>query len=423
MPSLPQVLRIKPFRDLYIGQTASQLGDSIYFLVFLFLADAVAKDARITALVATLQALPFVFLGPIAGVVADRYDRKVVMVAADIASTVLMGGLAVYAWFQPMPPVWVLCASAFTMSCVNAFFMPARSAAIPQLVGEANVQEATGLAMMTQQVMGLIGLGVSAGVLAGVFAKWPQYFLLLSAAANSLTFLVSALYILRLPTLVPAREDSGAEPSRSSVKAASRSIVSDAREGFRAIFADHVLRTALPISAVSTLFMSGFMVVYLVVNRVWYGGSFATLAGLELGFVVPMAIFSLLAGSYKVKRMGLVFANIHIALGLMVAAFTFARPYWAFMAVNILAGIVLPYLMVPFQAFIQTAVPDALRGRVNSAWMMVSMGMQPIGLMLTGVLLAVMDPGAVFVVMGLGMALAGAAGLADRRFVSHRSEV
>lgn len=421
---LPAPLKVKDYRNLFIGQTVSQLGDSVYYLVFLFLADSLAKDPRVTGLVALLQALPFVLFGPLAGVAADRFDRRKLMLSADIASTVLMGGLALSALWVPVPPIPILCAAAFCMSTINVFFMPARSAAIPKVVGQDLVQEATGLAMMSQQLMGMLGLGLSAGVLAVVFAKFPGLFFMVAAGANAATFLVSAVFIARLPGLIPDKSpDEETGPiDQHPFRHAWGKVVAESKAGLAAIKANPVTRIGLPISAVSTIFMSGFMVAYLQVNREWYDGKFTTLAWLELGFVVPMAIFSLFAGGFKVKRMGLTFTLMHVVLGVLVALFALCRPYWAFMALNAVCGIILPYLIVPFSAFLQTEMPDEVRGRVNATWNMVAMGAQPLGLVLTGFLLATAGTAASFVVMGLGMAIAGAAGFLNRPFVTYESK-
>ena len=420
---LPAPLQVKNYRNLFIGQTVSQLGDSVYYLVFLFLADHIAQDARVTGLVALLQALPFVLFGPLAGVAADRYDRRRTMLWADLLSTLFMGGLAVSALWIPVPPIPVLCVAAFVMSSVNVFFMPAKSAAIPRLVGEELIQEATGLAMMAQQMMGMVGLGISAGVLAVLFAKWPGMFFMVSAAANALTFLVSAYFIRKLPALVPDRSaeiGDGPVDTHPFLHAWGK-VVAEAKEGMTAIRSNPVTRIGLPISAVSTVFTSGFMVAYLQVNREWYDGQFMTLAWLELGFVVPMAVFSLVAGRFKVKRMGLTFALMHVGLGLLVALFAVCRPYWAFMTVNAVCGIVLPYFIVPFQAFLQVAMPDEVRGRVSATWNMVAMGAQPLGLLLTGLLLGTAGTAWAFVVMGFGMAIAGAAGFLNRPFIAYET--
>ena len=86
----------------------SQLGDAVYFLVFLFLAQKVSGNPAVVGLVMALAALPFIVLGPIAGVAADKVDRRKLMAGADFASALILAGFAVYAYFEPLPPIWLI---------------------------------------------------------------------------------------------------------------------------------------------------------------------------------------------------------------------------------------------------------------------------------------------------------------------------
>lgn len=408
------VLKIKSFRDLFLGQTISQFGDSVYFLVFLFMAEKVSGDPMVVGLVGVLQAVPYVLFGPLAGVLADRLDRRSLMVFSDVASVVFMGALSVYAWFMPTPAVWVLCLAAFGMATVNTFFGPARSAAIPRLVPSEKVSEALSLAIATQQIMFMLGMALSAGVLGVVYSVAPGKFFFLAAAINTVTFVGSAWFLSRLPAIVPERE--GLAESGGLGDALGR-FWGETLEGFRAVRSDPVVGVALPMNVLATLAVAPFMLVYVEVNAEWYGGTFGRLALIELSFAFVTMVTSLWLGRRRVSRPGLAFAWGTMALGVLVLVMaTGEGRYWWFLALNAACGFAFPFVILPVTAYIQVAIRDELRGRVNSAWTMASMAAQPAGIVAMAPVLKYWGLTGAFLVMGFGLGGAAIYGLVRRQF-------
>lgn len=403
---LPAILEIKAFRDLWIGQTASQLGDSVYFLVFLFVADKVSEDPKVVGIVAVLMAIPFVIFGPLAGIAADRIDRRLLMIWSDFSSFLIVLVLGVYTIWFPLPSIPVLCVAAFFLSTVNTFFMPARSAAIPRLVPEDRLMEANGFAMASQQVVGMMGVAFSVSVLAPIDSNAPDHFFRMAVFFNGVTFLVSALLLRKLPAMKVEREVEDVSPWEV--------VKRDLRLGLKAVGKDPVLRAALPIQMTISLFISGFMVVYVSVNRLWYGGQFWTLAVIELSYFVMMMVFSLVLSRRTVKFPGKAFAWGIGLVGLCVAAMGFAKPFPLFVLANMACGVVLPWVFIPMNVYLQAAVEDDVRGKVNSAWSMVSMAAQPVGIAVVSIMLAFLGNEGTFIAMGVGMALPGFLGLLHR---------
>lgn len=405
MAALPGVLRIREFRDLWIAQTVSILGDSIYFLVFLFMAGKVSSDNFQVGLVMTASAAPFLLLSPYAGVIADRLDRRKIMAFADFASAALTLGLAGFAWFEPLPSNWVIGSFAFALSCVNAFFMPARMAALPRLVPESVLAEANGVFMTTQQIVWMIGMALSASVLAYIEKMLPNSFLFAAALFNSATFLFSSYWVLRLPKILPQMSEQGEEPKRGWV---------EFKQGLRVVLGDPVMRIALPVNVLSQMFISGFLIAYLAVNKAWFGDRFGTLALIELSFAVSMAAFGLVVGRLNIRRPGFAFLFATGIVGLTVLAMGWARELWLFVFWNVAAGIVIPFAWIPIQTYIQAGFADSVRGRVSSAWVGTQMSVQPIGLLGIGPLIDWLGLTGAFVVIGGGMALASFAGLGSK---------
>lgn len=409
-PTYRDVLTLAPFRHLWIGQAVSQLGDAFYYLIFLFMVDRITGDPRLVGYNGVVQTLPYLLFSLHAGVVADRVDRRRIMLFADYASALLLALFAVTLLVDPTPPVASLFAAGFLLSLINVFFAPAKGAAIPRLVPPALLLPANALSQATQNLMPLIGLGLSGTVLGALYALSPNYFFLSAVLLNALSFAVSGLYIRLLPPLPP---EPGVEKKRPS---------QELQEGLAYLRGNRVLLMLAVLSLLVQLFISPFMVAYVTVNREWFGGGFGTLALFEFSFMVGMVLSSVVVGRLPLKEPGRAFIWGLAVVGLTVAAMAYSRsPFW-FTFWNFAAGIALPFAQIPMNTYVQATVPDAFRGRVNAVLTMVSMGVQPVGAGLAGLILAAIGIGPMFLLMGLGMGFAALVGLTDRQFREARLE-
>jgi MFS family permease len=390
------VLRIRAFRDLWIGQTVSQFGDAVYGMLFIYMADKVTRNPAIVGLVAALAALPFLIVGPFAGVVADRADRRKIMLASDLFSALILGGFVFVLAKWPVPPVWTILATPFALSSVNVFFMPARGASLPRLVPEERLLEANALSSSTMHLMNNAGLILAGVVLAPLEAADPRRFFTYAVLVNLVTFLVSAGFVSRLPSLVPKRDGEGLKLWSEDLK-----------EGGKAVWTRPALRAMMSANLVMNLAIAGFMVVYTATNRAWFGGDFRSLAVIELTFTVPLVVASLLVGKANVTRVGVAYAVCLGVVGACVAAMGVARDLWLYCVLNASCGLVLPFASIPAMTYMSLAVPDAVRGRVQSVASMVSAGVQPLGAGLTGLGLKGIGLSGMYFVMGVGTALPG----------------
>lgn len=400
------VLKNKDFRNLWIGQAVSQFGDALYALLFLFMVDKLTGSAAMVGYVGAIQALPFILLGPFAGVIADRMDRRGIMLSADMVSAVILLAFSALLLIAPKPPVMMIFAVAGLLSVVNVFFLPAKSAAIPVLVPAEHLMEANALSAATQNVMPLLGLALSGTVLGLLYTLYPNLFFFTAAVVNAASFLWSAVCIARLPRLVPFREEAHA----------AKHPLQDALDGFKLIRRDHVLRMTLILSFFLHVFIAPWMVVFIAANRTWFGGQFWTLAAIEAGFMGTMVITSLAIGRRNITRPGMGYIGGLAAIGAFVALMALSHNFWVFCFWNALCGIALPFATIPMTTYVQRVVPNAFLGRVNSAMMMLSMGVMPVSMGVAGIVLDRIGLQAMFLVMGVGMCATALAGLLNTEF-------
>jgi MFS family permease len=175
------------FRLLYIGQAISQLGDWFNSVaVFALLLD-LTGSATAVAWMMIVQFLPMAIVGPLAGVVVDRVDRKRLMIGADLFRGVMILGLLLV---RHREQVWI--AYVVTAVCVSAqaFFEPARTATIPNVTSADELMPANALSSATWSAM--LAIGASIGGLVTALSGRNVAFIL-----NAASFFASALFIGR----------------------------------------------------------------------------------------------------------------------------------------------------------------------------------------------------------------------------------
>jgi DHA3 family macrolide efflux protein-like MFS transporter len=405
---LPQILEYRAFRDLWLGQSISQLGDAFYFVTFMFMAEKLTGDITMVGIVGALEAIPYLLFSAYAGVAADRFDRRRIMWLSDVVCGVALGLFGAVLVFDASPPAWLLAGVAFVLSTIRCFFLPAKSAAIPNLIPGDKMMEATAFSMTTQSLMPLIGLAFSASLMAPLFALSPRWFFFVCVALNALSFFGSAVYIARLPKIQPERKEEAPH------------ALADFKLGWKFLGGRRDLVVFVAMLTVFRLFVSPFFVVHVAANKAWFGGKPSSLAWFEFSFFAGMILASPIVGKMKIKRPTLAFSYGLAAVGAFVAAMAISPYFWPYVFWNVLCGLAIPYADIPMNAYLQLSVPDEFRGRVNSVVSMIGMGVMPIGMLLAGVMVEEIGIKGALVVMGVGMMVACLAGPLDRAYRNAR---
>jgi MFS family permease len=199
---VPAVLRDEPqYRLLFGSQVLSIIGDRVVMVALPFAVLAVGGDVGDVALVSAAQFLPFVLLALPAGVLADRHDRKRILVTSDVVRMVcqLVGGLLLVTDHAQVGHLVVIAA---LYGASDAFFAPSFTGLLPATVAPANLQPANALRGLTFSVASVAGPVLAAALVA--FAGGPGGALLFDAA----TFAVSVALLLPLrPRLVEVHAD------------------------------------------------------------------------------------------------------------------------------------------------------------------------------------------------------------------------
>jgi MFS family permease len=171
------------FRLLYFGQAISQLGDWFNAVaVYALLLDLTGSATAVAWMMIT-QYLPVAIVGPMAGVVVDRVDRRRVMIVADIVRGVLIVGLLLV---RRSDQVWIAYVVMALVIAASAFFEPARTATIPNVTSAGELMAANALSAATWSAMLAIGASVG-GLVTAAFGRDVAFVI------NAASFFCSAI--------------------------------------------------------------------------------------------------------------------------------------------------------------------------------------------------------------------------------------
>ena len=344
------------FRALWVGQLISVFGDRFTYLALLALAVERARipanPAPELAMIPVVSFLPAILFSPWAGALVDGWNTRRVLILSDAARGVIVLLLIPAAIWGGLPLAFVL---VFLLYVANTFFLPARSAILPDLVPADRLTEANSLATLAGVIATIAG-SLAAGALVERLG-WRVGF-----ALDALTYFVSvaALALIRPPPR-PARPARGMMPGSSPYRA----LWAEVREGARIVLASRVVLVAM--GAVVLLWMAGGTLhVALPLLLARRGGALVSgvgtiLAAAAVGMVVGTLALAARGGARSAwGRTAGGLAGTGICLGLFAASRGTALDLAAAFGV----GLFVSMLLVTTEAAIQEAVPVEARGRV-----------------------------------------------------------
>jgi NRE family putative nickel resistance protein-like MFS transporter len=337
------------FARLYLAQTINLVGDALTWLGLALLAFELVGEQAGTVLAGalTLRVLAFVVLSPLAGAIADRVDRKRLMIGTHLAR------MAIVCLLPFVTQVWQIYAIVLALNVFYAFFAPTYTATIPLVTTPTDRSQAIALSSATNQLLGVLGPGL-AGSLAAFVGTRQVFFL------DGITFLLAAILIFMLPgqLLVPQHEQTPKTVNQT---------LRDIRTGTACLWLDPAIRYALILQLIVAIAGAeilvntvGYVRGTLHFGKVEYGwvmaafGIGATLASIWLGNnqrkISPIILTRIGTGAIV---LALLPANLANLAGLLLL--------WS------IAGVGQTLVNVPTQTLIADRVAVEFQGRVYGA--------------------------------------------------------
>ncbi|MGK0359077.1 MAG: MFS family permease [Bradymonadia bacterium] len=384
-----QLLRTRPnLRRLWGSTIVSLLGDWLSYVAVSLISIQQGEGALVVGMVLVAHALPIALLAPVAGALADRFDRRKMLIAAYLGASLLTVGMWVAA---TSASVWVVQALLFGRVAVSSLAMTARTALIPSVVEPEELHVANTLLGLTWSV--LFAMGVALG---GLLSAWLGAAEVI--AIDAMTFVVAALLIVRLPAFPPKSTDRVPRPGLSEILFAWRLIRPSSRLTVT-LLSKAPLAIATAASWVTLTLMAEVRL-----------GTWSAAAGLGLmhavrgigtgiGPMLPVRWIPRVAN----RSAPIVFGGI--------ALFLLSANPWLYFPALLLWGIGTGHNWVAATAIIQTEVPDQALGRVTSLDFLCFSSAQIVGAIGAGLLIDATGDPAAGAWLGCGAGVLGWLGL------------
>jgi len=399
-------LRVRDFRLFWLGEAVSTLGDQFALIALPWLALILTGDAFALGTVLALMALPRALFMLVGGAYVDRLSPRLVMLGSNAVRLAAVGVLG-FVVLEGAAAMWMLYAFALAFGVADAFFYPALTAMVPDLVDDAQLQKANGIVQGTAQLTTLVGpavAGVAIATLAGQSATQDVTGVGLALLFDAATFVVSLVTLF----LITARR-AHAE--------ASGSVIRDIREGIGFVWKMPAVRVMVLLSMSANMLIVGPLEVGLpivaygrlpegaaafgLIMSAFGGGSLLGMAGATLLPPLPRAHFgSILLGLFSLS-------------GICLALLAVFHTTPIVLADAVVAGAILGYSNITYITWLQRRIPRNLMGRVMSLMMFGSVALVPISMAVSGALVKI-SLDAVLMGGGLGMAALAVLGLLSR---------
>lgn len=374
------------FRRVFAARVASLVGAGLVSVTVAVQVYDITKSSLGVGLVELVFGV-FLMCGfLVGGVIADRYDRKKVLVTSGAASTLVFVAMAVNAlpFAGSLPIIFVAAAIAGTVIGIEG---TALTAVTPAVVKDEHLAAAGALTAIAAEA-GFIGGPTLAGFVITVWGTASAYAMTAACVGASTVLLVF------LPALVPA-----GEPEESPI----RSI----RTGFAFVVRTPIVRSVLLIDICTTLFVMP-MVLFPELADEFFGGGAQTVGLLYSAPAVGALIGSSLSGwTGRIAATGQALILVVIGWGVMVVGFGLSPNLWVAMAFLAGMGFLDAYSEILRRALIQHYTPDELQARVSSLWLATATAWPSMGDVVTGVASRLVGPTVALV--GGGLASIGSA--------------
>ncbi|MBF6591304.1 MAG: MFS transporter [Ktedonobacterales bacterium] len=377
--------RNRDFLLLWSGQLVSSFGGEISSLALPLLILTLTGSAAQAGFAAALSAVPALLIGLPAGALIDRWDRKRVMIICDVLRALTLASIPLALALGRLTMLQIYLVSLVQGGC-QLFFLLARLSALPKVVTRTQLPDAVARNEVSESAITLVGPPLG-GAVFGLGRAIPFLVDALSYAAS-----VISLLFIRIPF-----QEQRTLPSRA--------LRHEVAEGLRWLLSQPLLRFMSLIYGGFALFLSGTGLCLIVLAR----QRGASPLGIGLIFAAGGAgglIGALVAPAVRRRwRFGRI-------IPLLQWMYALLQPLYALLPGLVVLGIVEALLMVNDQiydvvwpSYRIALIPDALQGRVTSAYLLVPRVLRPLGLAFSGVLIQRVGAGPALVVLAGGLAL------------------
>jgi MFS transporter, DHA3 family, macrolide efflux protein len=386
---------------LWVGQLVSQSGDFIFDVAAIWYVLQLTGDPfKVGVAVATIL-LPAIFIGPIAGVYLDRFNRRDVMLASNVVQAAVVGMIGVLYSLGSLNFL-VLLVMLFILNSGAQFVRPAVTAMIPGITEKKDLSTASSLFSLSTSVNQVAGYGIGGIVVLALGVAVPFYY-------DSLTFLFAAAMlalITRSLGAIPKAVTESTSPNSNPVSFREKFM-----QGLRFIRGSRFLIQLVIVGLVVNFFGAGVFALLAPYAKNVIGGNAGTYGAILTTYSIGAVLGSLLVGKLQLRNYvgKMLFAGV-IVQGLVIVGIGFTTVLFLALVLSFAIGVLQTMVNVPMTVLVQAKVPGDMLGRVFTSLVALLTIVAPVSSTLAGGLATSISIGRTFQVFGGLIVLACAVG-------------
>jgi MFS family permease len=378
---------------LWLAQVVSAAGDAMYQIALFWLILDITGSSTTTGLIAMAAFLPAMLFGLYAGVIADKYNRKLIMIFSNFsqALTVIIIPILLYFGYENILIIGIL---AFVRASFSTFFPPALNAIVPMFTTKERLVKVNSVLATSGQFAYLIG-PLAAGLILSIVSI--QYLFVIDSASFIIAILILLFIIL---------------PTKTKIVGKQFSSIKEIFSGIQYVKQHKPLGMLFILTIINNFFIMGMAFVgMLILVKDALGGTASQYAFVEAGLALGMLI-----GSVFVYRIG---NRINIGklllIGMILDGVTYSLMYFAG-SVNfvfifiVIHAIGIPMITISRTAIIQKHSPNKYHGRLFSLVHLSVVGVTALASAVVGIAANYIDIKIIFLFIGIGAALCGVVG-------------
>ncbi len=394
---LAAALHHRDFRVLWLGACISSIGTWMQSLAENWLVLSLTASAFFLGLDAFLQQLPIMLFTLIGGVVADRHDRRLTLMASQWVQLATAAILAVLVYFR-LIEIWHILVLSFITGTAQAFGGPAYQSLIPSLVGKQDLTNAIALNSIQFNVARMVGPLLAGATLAAFKRGGVDDTTAYAAcfALNAVSFLVVIVSLMSLQIKhMPAPR--------------THNMMAELRQGLSYVHEQRSIMALMVLGAATTFFGIPMLTLLPVFARNVFGsgveGYSALLAFSGAGAVMGSMIVAWLG---RFPRMGLTTLLVQVFFGVMITLLALNRSLYVSYLLLFVSGVSLMIVLSCITSLVQLIAPNEMRGRVMSIYLVAFRGGMPLGSLVSGYVASITSAPTVLAFNGVAMLIVSA---------------
>jgi MFS family permease len=364
LPNTFRALKHRNFRLFFGGQFISLTGTWMQSVAQSWLVYRLTGSVVLLGFISFASQIPVFLLAPVGGAVADRNNRRKILIFTQTCAMIFAFILAILTLTGTIQ-VWHLFVIAACFGLANAFDIPTRQSFVVDMVGKEDLLNAIALNSSMFNGARIVGPAIAGILVAAVGEGWC-FFL------NALSYVAVIAGFLMMNVQTKIRPKNG-------------STLSNIAEGFGFVVKTPPIRALLLLLGLVSLMGMPYAVLMPIFADQILGGGSSTLGFLMGASGTGALIAALVLASRKsVFGLGRWVAIASASFGVVLILFSFSKTFWLSAILLVPVGFSMMTQMSSSNTLIQAMVPDELRGRVMSVYSMMFMGMAPLGAIMAG---------------------------------------